>query len=68
MTINQDQLDSLVRTAAKMAGAILTAHGLNSMATAINSSDTISVATGAVLALLAMWSSHKSNSITITKP
>ena len=61
MNINQDQIDSLVRTAAKIAGGILTAHGLTGAATVLNASSVEVAIGGLILALLGAWSSHKSN-------
>ena len=61
MNINQDQIDSLVRTAAKIAGGILAAHGLTGAATALNSSSVEEAIGGLLLAVLGAWGSHKSN-------
>ena len=61
ININQDQIDSLVRTAAKIAGGILTAHGLTGAATVLNASSVEEAIGGLILALLGAWSSHKSN-------
>jgi predicted alpha/beta hydrolase family esterase len=68
MKFNQDQIDSLVRSAAKIAGGILAAHGLNDMATAVNTPDTIKAVAGIVMASTAAWASHKSNASTIVVP
>jgi hypothetical protein len=61
MNFTQDQIDSLVRTAAKVAGGILTAHGFTAAATTLNSTNVVEAITGAVMAILAIWASHKSN-------
>jgi hypothetical protein len=61
MNFTQDQIDSLVRTAAKVAGGILTAHGFTAAATTLNSTNVVEALTGVVMAMLAIWASHKSN-------
>jgi hypothetical protein len=63
--MNQDQLDSAVRTAVKIIGPLLIAHGLQSVATVLNTEsviDAIAEGIGGLAAtVLACWSSHRSN-------
>jgi hypothetical protein len=59
--MNQDQLDSLVRTALKMIGGILIAHGAQQAATAINTPDAVEFVAGLVAAGISVYASHKSN-------
>ena len=53
--MNQPQINSLVRSLLKVAGTVLTAHGLTSTATWINSEDVL----GMVVLLVGLWQSHQ---------
>jgi hypothetical protein len=64
--MNQDQIDSLVRTFAKIIGGILIAHGAQQMATAINAPDVIEAVGGLITAGISMYASHKSNAAPTT--
>jgi hypothetical protein len=59
--MNQDQLDSLVRTILKMLSAILIAHGAQQMATIISTPDVIEAVIGVVTAGVSIYASHTSN-------
>jgi len=59
--MNQDQIDSLVRTCLKMVGGILVAHGAQQMATTVTSPAVIEAVIGIVTAGLSIYASHKSN-------
>jgi hypothetical protein len=59
--MNQDQVDSLVRSLAKIAGGILTAHGLTDVATTVTSASVEELITGILMAVIGFYASHKSN-------
>jgi hypothetical protein len=59
--MNQDQIDSIIRSLAKIIGGILVAHGATQMATVINAPDVIEAIGGVVTAGLSMYASHTSN-------
>jgi hypothetical protein len=57
--MNQDQINSLVRTALKViAGAILAHGGSQMLAGAINTPDVAELVTGIIIAGLSAWASH----------
>jgi hypothetical protein len=60
--MNQDQIDSLVRTALKMISAVLTAHGAQQLATAVTAPSTIELAIGLVMGALSLYASHSTHS------
>jgi hypothetical protein len=53
--MNQDQIDSIVRTALKIIGALLLKHGLSDTAAIVNTPDVC----GAVALLIGLWLSHQ---------
>ena len=55
--MNQDQINSIVRTALKIAGAILVKHGLSDYATIINTPDVA----GLIVLLVGLWLSHQNH-------
>jgi hypothetical protein len=59
--MNQDQIDSLVRTLCKIGGGILAAHGAQQMATVINTPDVVEAITGIITAAISIYASHTSN-------
>lgn len=61
MKPNQDQVYSAVRSIAKIAGGILTAHGAVGAATALNTPDAIEAITGVVMAGIALYCSHQAH-------
>jgi len=69
--MNQDQIDSLVRSVVKIAGGILTAHGLTASATIVNSQNVIELITGIVMAVIGFYASHtthSTDSVPVTAP
>lgn len=64
--MNQDQIDSLVRTVCKMAGGILAAHGLANAATVVNSTNVVEAITGVVVAVIGIAASHTTNATTVS--
>ena len=61
--MNQDQIDSVVRSLVKVAGGILTAHGLTATAAIVNSQNVIELLVGIVMAVAGFYASHTSNSV-----
>ena len=59
--MNQDHIDSLVRSLAKVAGGILTAHGAVAAATILNSSNILELISGIVMSVIAFYASHTTN-------
>ena len=53
--MNQDQIESIVRTALKIIGALLIKHGLSDYAAIVNTPDVC----GAVALLIGLWLSHQ---------
>jgi hypothetical protein len=64
--MNQDQIDSITRTACKIIGGILAAHGAQQMAATINAPDVVELIGGVVTTIVGIYASHKSNSSTPT--
>ncbi len=66
--MNQDQIESLVRTSLKIVGSVLLTHGLTDQANLINSPDVC----GAIVLLVSMWQSHKfhesGTTVVVTQP
>ena len=62
--MTQDQIDSAVRTACKIIGGILAAHGAQQMATVINMPDVIEAIGGLVTAGIAIYASHSTHAAT----
>lgn len=62
-TMNQDQIDSLIRTLLKYGGGFLSAHGAVGLASAINNnaSSIAQIAAGVIVAAIAQYGSHTSN-------
>jgi len=59
--MNDDQLNSLVRTLMKMIGAVLAAHGAAQLSTALNTPAAIETIGGVISAAIAIWGSHRNN-------
>ena len=55
--MNQDQINSLVRTVLKIAGTALAARGLTSTAQWVNSEDVF----GLIVLLVGLWESHQTH-------
>lgn len=67
--MNQDQIDSLVRTALKIvAGAVIAHGGSQVLAGAINTPDVAELVTGIIMAILSAYASHKSNGVQPSTP
>lgn len=62
--MNQDQLDSLIRSVVKVIAPLLVAHGMSSLATTLTLNSTVETIGGVVATVLAFWASHKSNAPT----
>ena len=59
--MNQDQIDSLVRSLLKVVGGILAAHGAVAVAGTLNSMNTIELVSGIVTTLIGFYASHTTN-------
>src|SRR5580698_4468939 len=55
--MNQDQINALIRSVLKIAGAVLAAHGLARDAAWLNTEDVA----GVIVALVALWQSHQTH-------
>ena len=64
--MNQDQIDSIVRSGLKMVGGVLLTHGyMNAAAEKVfTSNSTVEAVAGLILAGLGIYASHKSNAST----
>lgn len=56
--MNQDQIDSIVRSVCKVAGGILIAHGATQAAAIINAPDVIEAIGGLVMVIIGICASH----------
>ena len=56
--MNQDQIDSLVRSLLKVVGGILAAHGLTATAGIVNSTNVTELISGIVVTLIGFYASH----------
>jgi len=59
--MNEDQIDSLIRTVLKIAGTALMTHGLTGYANLVNSADMF----GAIVLLVGLWQSHQFHGWTV---
>lgn len=66
--MNQDQIDSLIRSVVKVISPLLVAHGMTSLATTLSLQSSVETIGGVVALVLAFWASHKSNAAPITPP
>jgi hypothetical protein len=66
--MNSDQINSLVRSIIKMAGAILVAHGASKLAATISLEPVIEGVVGVIGAGYAIYLSHKSNATPTATP
>ena len=57
--MNSDQLNSLVRSVLKIAGAVLMAHGATKYAAIVNTEDMA----GVVVTIIGMWLSHQTHGV-----
>ncbi len=60
--MNQDQVNSLIRTVLKIAGSVLMTHGLTQYATLVNSPDVC----GLAVLLVGLWLSHQTHGAAVT--
>ena len=61
--MNQEQINSLVRTVLKIAGTALAAHGMTTSANLVNSEDVF----GAAVLLVGLWQSHQTHADPLIK-
>lgn len=61
--MNEDQINSLVRTVLKIAGTALAAHGLSASASLVNSEDVF----GAIVLLVGLLQSHQTHADPLAK-
>jgi hypothetical protein len=59
--MNKDQVNSLIRSLLKIAGAWLVAHGLSEYASLVNSDDVF----GLLVLLVGMWQSHQRHAMPV---
>jgi len=59
--MNDDQINSLIRSILKLGSGYLTVHGASQLAVAINTPAVATSLTGILLAFIAMYGSHRNN-------